>query len=208
MQASLSFVRKLLVSKRSIIVGLIVAGIVAAIGGGALASRSAGDHFADAAFGKLGGDSTQVLDKIADKVVEKLTGKGGTLDEAQAQLVAQLATMAGKKLGKVDPNKLIDDVRSQVVSAGLGKLDGISVDDIVHQVTAALITQASGKLDGVDVNKLAKDALADVVKSLDLDKLVKAKIDSLDVEAIVNKAIAKQMSGGKMNVSLLSLFGR
>jgi hypothetical protein len=184
---------------RTVIVALVVSGLVAAAGGAALATRSAGDSFADKALDKLGGDSDQILDSIADKVVDKLMKKGGMLDSAQADLVDQLAVMAGKKFGNVDPAKLINGIRGDVVEAGLGKLDGISVDDIVAQVTAALIQQADGLLKNVDVEKLAKGAIADMIKSLNLEKLVKDKIDSVDIEKLAQDAIAKQMGGSSSN---------
>jgi uncharacterized membrane protein YheB (UPF0754 family) len=191
--------KRIFASPRAIVIGLVVSGLVAAAGGAALATRSAGDQFADKALAKLGGDSNEILDKIADKVVDKLTSKGGTLDAAQKQLVDQLAAMAGKKFNNVDPAKLISGIRGDVVEAGLDKLDGISVDQIVAQVTSALINQASGLLDGVDVEKLAKSAIADVIKSLNLEKLVKQKIDSIDVEKLVQDAVAKQMGGSSSN---------
>jgi hypothetical protein len=173
-------------TSRTIVVALVVSGLVAAAGGAALATRSAGDSFADKALDKLGGDSDQILDSIADKVVDKLMSKGGMLDTAQADLVDQLATMAGKKFGKVDPAKLISGIRGDVVEAGLGKLDGISVDEIVAQVTSALIQQASGLLD---------------------EKLVKDKIDSVDIEKLAQDAIAKQMSSSGASNPLTSLLG-
>jgi hypothetical protein len=194
-------------TSRTIVVALVVSGLVAAAGGAALATRSAGDSFADKALDKLGGDSDQILDSIADKVVDKLMSKGGMLDTAQADLVDQLATMAGKKFGKVDPAKLISGIRGDVVEAGLGKLDGISVDEIVAQVTSALIQQASGLLDDVDVEKLAKGAITDMIKSLNLEKLVKDKIDSVDIEKLAQDAIAKQMSSSGASNPLTSLLG-
>jgi hypothetical protein len=188
-------IRSVLKSPRAIVVTLVVSGLVAAAGGAAMATRSASNQFADKAFDKLGGDSDQILDSIADKVVDKLMAKGGMLDSAQADLVDQLAAMAGKKFGKVDATKLLNSIRGDVVSAGLGKLDGISVDEIVAQVTSALIQQANGLLKGVDVEKLAKGAIADMIKSLNLEKLVKEKIDSVDIEKLAQDAIAKQMGG-------------
>jgi uncharacterized membrane protein YheB (UPF0754 family) len=199
-------VKRIATQPRTVIVALVVSGLVAAAGGAAMATRSAGDQFADKALEKLGGDSDQILDSIADKVVEKLTSKGGTLDEAQEQLVDQLAAMAGKKFNNVDPAKLITQIRGDVVDAGLDKLDGISVDQIVGNVTSALIQQADGLLDGIDVEKLAKGAISDLIKSLNLEKLVKAKIDSVDVEKLAEEAIAKQMKSASSN-PLSSLFG-
>lgn len=197
--AVISAVKRVVSNPRAPIVAVVVAGLFAVTGGAAFAARSAGDRFADKAFAKLGGNSEEILDKIADKVVDKLAGKGGTLDAAQEDLVDQLAAMAGKKFGKVDPKELIADMRGDVVAAGLDKLDGISVDQIVGQVTAALIQQASALLKDVDVEALAKGAIADVIKSLNLEKLVKQKIDSIDVEKLVQDAVAKQMGGGGGN---------
>lgn len=202
----ISAVRRVVSNRRAPIVAVVVAGLFAVTGGAALAARSAGDRFANKAFDKLGGDSDEILEKIADKVVEKLGGKGGTLDAAQKDLVDQLAAMAGKKFRKVDPDALLSQMRSDVVAAGLDKLDGISVDQIVGQVTAALIRQASLLLEDVDVEALAKGAIADVIKSLNLEKLVKQKIDSIDVEKLVQDAVAKQM-GGSGSSPLTSLLG-
>ena len=199
-------VKRVFATPRTVVIALVVSGLVAAAGGAALATRSAGDSFANKALDKLGGDSDEILDSIADKVVDKLMSKGGMLDTAQADLVDQLATMAGKKFNNVDPAKLISGIRGDVVEAGLGKLDGISVDEIVAQVTSALINQASGLLDGVDVEKLAKGAISDLIKSLNLEKLVKEKIDSVDVEKLAEEAIAKQMKSASSN-PLSSLFG-
>jgi uncharacterized protein with von Willebrand factor type A (vWA) domain len=194
-------------NRRAAVVGLVAAGLVAVTGGAALATRSASDHFATAAFDKLGGDSNEILNTIADKVVEKLSKKGGTFDSTQAQVVDQLAAMAGKKFGKVDVSKLLKDLQGQVVGAGLDKLDGISTDQIVAQVTASLIAQASTLLDNVDVEKLAKGAISDVIKSLNLEKLVKQKIDSIDVEKLVSDAVAKQMKASGGTNPLTSLLG-
>src|SRR5687767_8847402 len=83
---------------RALIGVAVVAGIIGVTGGAALATRSASDHFADKAFSKLGGDSDEILDKLADKLVDRLSEKGGTLDGAQDQLVGELADMAGSKL--------------------------------------------------------------------------------------------------------------
>jgi len=201
--------KRALTNPRAVVVALVVSGLVAAAGGAALATRSASDHFANAAFEKLGGNSGDILNTIADKVVDKLTKKGGTIDDAQQELVDRLAGQAGKKLGKVDPSKIISSIRGDVVNAGLGKLNGISVDRIVAQVTSALIQQASTMLDKVDVEKLASAAISDVVKNLNLDKLVKEKIDSIDVDKLVSDAVAKQLggsSGGSTN-PLTSVLG-
>ena len=208
LSSAVSGIKQIATNPRAPIVGLVVAGFLAVMGGAALATRSASDQFATKAFDKLGGDSDEILNSIADKVVAKLTGDGGTLDSAQQQLVDQLADMAAKKLGKVDPSKLISQIRGDVVEAGMSKLDGISVNAIVAQVTDALINQAGALLDDVDVQALAKAAITDVIKNLNLEKLVKQKIDSIDVEKLVGDAVAKHLggSGGASN-PLSSLLG-
>jgi hypothetical protein len=188
-------IKRSISSPRATVLVAVVAGLIAATAGGALATRSATDRFADVTFEKLGGDSDEILDAIAEKVVDKLASNGGTLESAQNDLVDELAGMAGKKLGNVDPDKLVSDIRGDVVAAGLGKLDGISVDRIVAQVTTALIAQAEGLLSDVDVEALAKATLTDLIKSLNLEKLVKEKIDSIDAEKLVKEAVAEQMGG-------------
>jgi uncharacterized membrane protein YheB (UPF0754 family) len=67
----------------------------------------------------------------------------------------------------------------------------------VAQVTDALIAEASALLDDVDVEALAKAAITDIIKSLNLEKLVKQKIDSVDVEKLAEDAIAKQMGASR-----------
>jgi hypothetical protein len=181
---------------KALIAGGVVAGLVALVGAGALATKSAGDHFADATFDKLGGDSDAILEAIADKVVDRVSEKGGTLDSAQQALVAQLAGVAGAKLDGVDTDALLDGVKGEVVAAGLGKLDGISTDDIVSQVTAALIAQAQAEIAKLDLDKLAKGALADVAKNVDIDKLVSEQLAKVDVEKLIMEAISTQMGGG------------
>jgi hypothetical protein len=177
------------------IAAAVIAAMVALTGGAALATKSAGDHFADATFDKLGGDSDAILEAIADKVVDKVSEKGGTLDGAQAALVSQLSGLAGKKLDGVDANKLLDGVRADVVAAGLGKLNGISTDEIVAQVTAALIAQAQSEISKLDLEKLAKGALSDMAKNVDIDKLVNEQLAKVDVEKIITDAVAGKLGG-------------
>jgi uncharacterized membrane protein YheB (UPF0754 family) len=59
-------------------------------------------------------------------------------------------------------------------------------------------------LKNVDVEALAKGAIVDVIKSLNLEKLVKQKIDSIDVEKLVQDAVAKQLGGGGSSSNPLS----
>jgi uncharacterized protein with von Willebrand factor type A (vWA) domain len=157
-----------------------------------LTTRSAGDQFANAAFSALGGDPKEVLDSIAQKVVDQLAVKGGSLDNAQNALVQELAGVAGKKLDGVNTDGLLDDVKGEVVAAGLGKLDGISTDGIISQVTSALIAEAKAEIAKLNLEQLAKD----LIKSVDIDKLVEEKLAKVDLNAIISKAVADQLGGG------------
>jgi hypothetical protein len=190
-------------------IALIMAGVVAVGGFAVVLTRSATDQFANAAFSKLGDDPQEVLDSIAQKVVDQLGSKGGAFDAAQQALVQELAGAAGDKIDGVDTSKLLDDVQGEVVAAGLGKLDGISTDNIVAQVTAALIQTATAEIAKLDLGQLAKDLL----NSVDIDKIVKDKLDEIDVEGIVTKLVSEQLggsgSGGLGNLTgLLGLLGR
>jgi hypothetical protein len=197
-------------SPRALIGATVIAGIIGVTGGAALATRSASDHFADKALSRLGGDSDEILDKLADKLVDKLSEEGGTLDETQAQLVDELAGVAGAKLDGVDAEQLLDDVRGDVVAAGMGKLNEISVDAIVEQVTTALIASAESEIEDIDVNKLVKEIVNDLAKDIDLEKIVKDELAKVDVEGLVLKAVQQQMGGGGSGSgsgSIWSLFG-
>ncbi len=185
------------------IVALITAGVVAVGGVGVVFTRSATDQFANAAFSKLGDNPQDVLDAIAQKVVDQLGSEGGAFDAAQQALVQELAGVAGDKLDGVDTSKLLDDVQGEVVAAGLGKLDGISTDNIVAQVTAALIQTATAEIAKLDLAKLAKDLL----NSVDIDKLVKDKLDEIDLEAIVTKLVSEQLGGSGSGSGLGGLGG-
>lgn len=188
------------------IVGLVVAGLLAVGGGAALAARGASERFADTAMDRLGGEGADVLDRIADQVVKKITEEGGTLDSAQAGIVSELASVAGKKLGSVEMSGLIDDIREDVVEAGLGKLDDIDTDQIVTQVTSALSARASTLMEGVDVQALAESAVADAIRSMNLEALVEKKIDSVDVDKLVQDAVSKHLAGSSGTNPLASLF--
>lgn len=197
-------------------VAVVAGALVVLVGGMSFAARSASDHLANATFGKLG-DPHDVLDKIADKVVDKLTQRGGTLDSAKSDLVRNLTSIAGRKLGGVDAAKLVDDVRGKVVSAGLSKINGINTDTIVDNVTAAVIAQVSEQVARLNLGSMAKSMLS----SVDLEKVVRQELDKIDLEAIVQKAIDKAAdkyakeyadshggsSSGSSSPNLFDLFG-
>lgn len=182
-----------------------IAGMVALGGGAALAARGASAHLAETAMDKLGGDGGDVLDRIAEQVVKKITEKGGTLDSAQEDIVTEVAGLAGEKLGSVELSDLVEGIREDVVAAGLGKLDHIDTDELVAQVTSALIAQASTLMGDVDVEALAEKAVSDAIKSMNLEALVEEKIDSVDVEELVQDAVAKHLAGSSGTNPLSSL---
>jgi hypothetical protein len=184
--------------KRKALVAAGVAGVMFMTAGGAFAMRAATQQFADATISKLGGDDPQaVLDSIADRVVKQLTSKAGPLSAASKQLTDKLGRLAGDKLAGIDADSLIDTVSSEVVAAGMGKLDQISTDEIVEHVTNALIEQAIAKINALDLEGLAKStldgAVDDLLEDVDLSKLVKEYLNSIDVEAIARAAISDQL---------------
>ncbi len=124
-------------------------------------------------------------------VVDQLGAKGGSLDSAQNAFVQELAGAAGKKLDGVNTDGLLDDLKGEVVAAGLGKLDGISTDGIVSQVTAALIAEAKAQIAKLNLEQLAKGLIA----SVDIDKLVEEKLAKVDLNAIISKAVADKLGG-------------
>lgn len=195
------------------VIAAILAGVIALSSGVALATRTAGDRFADATFDKLGGDPDRVLSTIAGEVVEKLTEDGGTLDGAQQALIDRITALAGDKLDGVEVGSLLDGVKGEVVEAGLGKLDGIDVDRIIDQVTAALIAQASAEIEGIDLQELARSVLTDVAADVDIEGMVADELAKVDVEELVLKAVtgsggsSSGTSGGSANW-LGFLFGK
>src|SRR5438552_3280961 len=98
----------------SVLVAAVLVSGVAVSAGAVMTARAASNHFADAAFGKLGGNPQAVLNAIADRVVKKLSDKDGALSDAQKELVDRVSAMAGKKFDGVDPNKMLNDVKGQV----------------------------------------------------------------------------------------------
>jgi hypothetical protein len=180
----------------SAIVATLVAGSIFITGGAALAARQASGQFADATFSKLGGSSDEVLNKLADRVVARLSATNGPLGGARQELVNKISKAAAAKIGGVDPTSLINGASGKLVTAGLSKIDGIDVNAIIGQVTQALIAQATAEIDKLDLNALAKGALNDVISKVDIEKLIKEKLDSIDVNKLVEDAIAKQLGSG------------
>ena len=182
-----------------------------------VSARTASDHFADAAFGKLGGDPQAVLNKIADRVVRKLGSSDGPLSGAQNELVDRIASMAGEKFEGVDPNKMLDDVKGQVAAAGLSKLEDIDAEAIVDRVTQALIAQAMAevnkidlsalvgqKVDGLDLNAIVREQLS----KIDVNKLVRDELAKVDLNALIAKILSQQLGSQSSSGILSSLFGR
>lgn len=172
-----------------------LAGICAVTGGVALATRNASSSFADAAFSKLGSPE-EVLNTLADRVVDRLTGEGGSFAATQDALVSELAGMADEKFGDINADDLINSVKGDVVAAGLGKLDGINVDAIVGQVTAALIKTANSELDKIDLGKLANEVIKGLAKDIDLEKVVSQQLAKVDIEKLIGDVVTKQLTSG------------
>jgi hypothetical protein len=182
---------------RTAIVAAATAGVIFVTGGAALAARQASGQFADATISRLGGgDPDAVLDKLADRVVKKLTSSTGPLGSAKQELVAKISKAAADKIGTVDPKSLISGASGDLVSAGMDKIDSLDLDAVIAQVTQALIEQATAEIEKLDLEGLAKGALDRVIDSVDIEKLIKEKLDSIDVEKLVGDAVAKQLGGG------------
>jgi hypothetical protein len=204
--------------KRTLIVGATVAGLFLATTGAAMATRAVSNQVASAAVEKLvgGGDNPQaILDAIADKVVKQLTSKHGALNGVLAtagkDITAKLGKQAGAKLANFDTSSLINKVSDDVVAAGMGKLDGISTDAIVEEVTNALINEAMQKINSIDLEELASStingAVGDMLDNVDIEQLIKDKLDSIDVNAIVTKVVKDQMNSKASSLSTSSLLG-
>jgi hypothetical protein len=194
-----AFVRKLS-NKRNAVIASVVVGAVVLTAGGAFAARAATNQFADATIDRLGnGDPQAVLDSIAKSVVEKLTSKNGVLGTASKDITDKLGKAAGSTLAGIDTDSLINQVSDEVVAAGMGMLDGISTDAIVQQVTNALIESALAEVEALDLQALTAgaldDAVEDLLASVDLEKLIKEKLDEVDVEAIVADVVSKKLGG-------------
>lgn len=180
--------------------------------GAVVTAKSVSNHFAEAAFGKLGGDPQEVLNKIADSVVKKLGSKDGPLSDAQSELVDRIAEMAGQKFDGVDPNKMLNDVKGQVAAAGLAKIDGIDPQAIIDQVTKAVISQAMAQIGTIDVKALVGQKIGtldlnaivrDQVNKIDVNKLIKEELDKVDLNALIKEVVAQQMSSGNLLTQLL-----
>jgi hypothetical protein len=182
-------------AKVAIITAAALVGLTGAAGATAVVTHNASQQFADATFGKLGGNSDEVLQKIADRVVKRLTSNQGALAGAKDDIVASISKAASKKLGAVDADTLISNASGDLVAAGMDKLSSIDVKDIVDQVTHALIAQASAEVAKLDLNKLAQSAINGLIAKVDIEKLIKQKLDSIDVEKLVSDAVAKQVGG-------------
>src|SRR5438270_6510675 len=122
--------------------------------GAVVTAHAVTNQFANAALGKLGNNPQDVLNKIADRLVKKLSTKGGALSDAQSQIVDKIAGMAGQKFDGVDPNKMLNDVKNQVSAAGLAKINGINPQAILNQVTKSVIAQAMAQLNKIDLKSL------------------------------------------------------
>jgi hypothetical protein len=188
---------------KSAVLAVVLAGAVATSAGAVVTTRAVTHSFADAAFAKLGGNRQQVLNAIADRLVNKLSVKGGTLSSAQQEIVDRIAGVAGDKFRNVDPSKLLNDIKGQVVTAGLGKLDGINVQTIVDRVTQALIAQAQAEINKLNLNQLVQGQVGkldlnaivrDAVNKIDINKLVKEELDKVDLNALIEKVIEQKLS--------------
>jgi hypothetical protein len=168
---------------RATAVALILAGMLSVAGGVALGVQAMGNHIASQVFGK--GSSQQVLDQISQKVVDKLTKRGGTLDDAKSQLVGNLTDIAGKKLDGVNAKSLLTDVQNKVEAAGLDKIQGINTNQIVDEVTQAVIATVEQRVNQIDLQSMAKN----LVGSVDINKLVQDQLSKIDLNAIVTKAV-------------------
>jgi hypothetical protein len=197
----------------AVLVAAVLATGVAATAGAVVTARTASDHFASAAMGKLGGDPQAVLNKIADRVVKKLSGQNGVLSDAQKQLVDRIAAMAGQKFDGVDPNKMLNDVKGQVAAAGLAKLNGIDPKVIIDRVTQAVVAQAMAQVNKIDlkgvvgrkVGTLDLNAIVrDQINKIDVNKLVKEELDKVDLNALIAKVVQDQLNS-KSSGGLLSL---
>jgi uncharacterized membrane protein YheB (UPF0754 family) len=207
-------------AKRAPATALIAAALVTVLGvtaGAMVTAKTASDHFATAALGKLGGNPQEVLNKIADSVVKKMSGKNGALSDAQNELIDKIAAMAGQKLDGVDPNKMLNEVKGQVVAAGLGKLNGIDPQVIINKVTQALVAQAMAevnkvnlnalvgqKINGLDLNAIVRDQ----INKIDVNKLVKEELDKVDLNALITQVVQQKLGTSQPSLLGALLGGR
>jgi hypothetical protein len=182
--------------RTSAIIAAVAAGAIFVTGGAAFAARQASDGFADATFNKLGGSSDEVLNKLADRVVAKLSASNGPLGGARQELVAKISKAASDKIGNVDPKALIAGASDDLMAAGIDKIGSFDLDAVIAEVTDSLIAQATAEIEKLDLNALAKGALDELISGVDIEKLIKEKLDSIDVEKLASDAIAKQLGSG------------
>ncbi len=202
--------RSTVAGKRTVVIASVVLGAVVLTAGGALATRAASNQFANAALSKLGGgDPEAVLNSIADRVVKQLTSKSGILGQASASLTDEIGKAAGTKLAGIDTDSLLDNVSADVIAAGMGKLDEISTDEIVADVTNALIHQVRSQIESLDLLALAHsklDGAADeLLGDVDIEKLIKERLDGIDVEKLASDAIKDYMESQGGSGGLLGL---
>jgi predicted HAD superfamily Cof-like phosphohydrolase len=191
-------------------IALVVVGGVSA--GAVVTVHTVSKQVASEAFGKLGGNPQDVLNKIADKVVTKLGSKGGPLTDAQQQIVDRIAAMAAAKFQGVDPSKMLNDVKSQVAAAGLAKIDGIDAQAILNQVTKAVLAQAMAQIGKIDLKSLVGQKVGsldlnaivrDQVNKIDVNALVKQELDKVDINALVTQAVEQSLQHNGLLGTLL-----
>lgn len=191
-------------SKRASLIAGIVIGALILTAGGAMAMKAVTTQIADAAVARLSGgeDPQAVLDAVADRVVDQLTGRNGVLREAGDSVAQHLGKAASDKLASIDTGSLLDDVSAEVIRAGMSKLDQISTQAIISEVTETLIAQAVAKIDAIDLEALAKitlnGAADELLESVDLEQIVKDEVAKIDLNAIVSHVVQEQLgsSGG------------
>ena len=197
----------------AVVIGVIVAGLVMVSTAGAVVTvHSVSKQFADAALGKLGGNPQEVLNKIADRVVKKMSSKDGPLSNAQEELVNKIAAMAGQKFDGVDPNKMLNDVKNQVASAGLAKIDGIDPQAILNQVMKTVIAQAMAQLNKIDLKSIVGQKVStldlnaivrDQLNKIDVNALIKQELDKIDINAVIAQAVQQQLAKNGLLGTLL-----
>lgn len=126
--------------------------------GGALAVRALTQGIASAAMGRLG-DPDEVMDKLADRLMDRLEAKGGAIEAVKSTLVSKLASLAGKKLNGVDIEKLLGDAKGDLVAGGLSKIKGLDLEALVDDVAKALSARANNKIDALDLEALIEQTV-------------------------------------------------
>jgi hypothetical protein len=136
---------------------------------GSYALHAMTKSLASAAMDRMG-DPNKVLDKLADKLVDRLQKRGGAIEAVKRAIVQRLAEMAGKKLNGVDIDKLLADAKGDLVAGGLDKIGDVNVDTLLTQMRTSLSTTASKKIDALDLEAI-------------VEKIVREKVDELEAEA-------------------------